>query len=521
MDPNQSNFLDKYFELFSSNDVEGFSENLKKCLVATDVQLEDPIDNHRHYRYLVNYLSQEDQGLKVKLILLEKHYTSESYLEDYSNYYYKSYKNFKKHCIRLHFFGETITHEEFLEAILNCNLSSDNGKYSPFWNSYKGYVVVKPLPRGIIGATVLKHYETSAERKYTVLNEYPINIFGKKLKINTLPFQEQDASVSNCASSALWSCFHHTSYLFKSKILSPSAIILNGGGFDNNLSRKYFPSVGMDLFQISSAILAADLFCEIRTQKNFIRDQRIYTAFIYAYLRMGIPVLVGYQYEKTKDLHLVVLSGYKFSSSKLNIKESKVAFNLMSDKICKFYSHDDQLGPFSRLELIDEGGYLHIPPFEEVDTKLDLKTSTWIDLGNSNETFKAKLTAVIVPISKKIGRAFEGIFKEAMLLFDKYKLNKSFHADIFIIQSSNYKIEILDEIENIDSITKRNCMLFFDSLPEYIWVIKIYKNDDLYCDFLFDAIDAVNSKSFSRNIYHPLFIEHLKKLDLESIFSKE
>lgn len=172
-----------------------------------------------HFDYFVNYLHKEEEGLNANTIIVELNYTSLTYLDDYLNYYALCYKVYSKECIRIHFFKEIITDSSFKKLILQDDKILND--------QYLGYITIKPLPKGIIGATLLAHYTGGGKsRFYTSVREYPVNLFGTKLSVRTMPYQEQDGIVGSCASSALWFCFQMTNKIFGSKKPSPSDITI-------------------------------------------------------------------------------------------------------------------------------------------------------------------------------------------------------------------------------------------------------------------------------------------------------
>ncbi len=63
-------------------------------------------------------------------------------------------------------------------------------------DGYLGFIVVKPLPRTIIGRTCLKTYDSKGgTRHFPIVRRYPVHLFGIPLRVETLAFQEQDQAV--------------------------------------------------------------------------------------------------------------------------------------------------------------------------------------------------------------------------------------------------------------------------------------------------------------------------------------
>ena len=66
--------------------------------------------------------------------------------------------------------------------------------------SYRGFLIVRPLPRSIIGRTCLVNYDKDGGRRHFPTGiPCEANLFGLPLSITTVPFQEQDTVTAACA----------------------------------------------------------------------------------------------------------------------------------------------------------------------------------------------------------------------------------------------------------------------------------------------------------------------------------
>ena len=142
------------------------------------------------------------KDLEAKTIVIEPEYISKDYLHDYTSYYSLCYKEYPKVCSRVHFFSLDFNKRDFEILINNGSPSVD------IRNSYLGFIVVRPIPNTVIGFTVLKPYVHSTgfnQRNFWGLKKYPVHLFGIKLEVESLAFQEQDSVVSACATAAIWS----------------------------------------------------------------------------------------------------------------------------------------------------------------------------------------------------------------------------------------------------------------------------------------------------------------------------
>ncbi|RPH34532.1 MAG: hypothetical protein EHM93_00420 [Bacteroidales bacterium] len=494
------------FEVFPVENDEEFAKYLAECLTYPNVKVEEKIENRFHFKYFLNYLWKDADGLKAQTILLEKDYTSASYLGDYINYYAHCYRPYLKKCRRVHFFREKFDDNTFVRM-----LTDSKCEYDKNWKSYLGYIVVKPLPKGVIGATLIKPYDKKDKRFYTAKRDYSVNLFGKTLNIESLPYQEQDGIVGSCASSALWFAFQKTRELFHTSVPNPSDITISAG-YDSFHTGKSFPSNGLEISQICMAVHAIGLISELRVSSEYISDNKWLKSFVYAYSRMGIPILMGMDIEKRGE-HLITINGYRFSHTKKKTKRiSKIDLELQSNEIIKFYAHDDQTGPFSRVEFVSKGYQFN---------------TSWWDNINSEIGLGANAICIIVPLVNTIKVTFENILEEATILdfvFDMH-IELKFTWDIYLIESNKYKEEIRSElIKNDKQYNSCAAEILFESLPKYVWVAKAYiRNGDkdyLIFDLLYDAIDVNYKKTpFFTNIYNSSFKETLDRLSIRDEFS--
>lgn len=420
----------------------------------------------KYLRYFTDYLGED--GLKAKTMVIEYNYISKSYLNDYASYYSLCYKSYGRVAKRIHFFAVPFGLRTFNSAISNPNSPSNR-----IWEDYLGYIVAKPLPDAVIGPTLLKTYENSngLERFYCT-RKYHLNVFGKKLAIQSLAFQEQDTIVSACATTAIWSAFHKTIKLFQTSVPNPSEITKSAGNLYFNSGRS-FPNHGLDLYQIGKAIENNGLVSELRNREKQIQELNWLKPFIYSYLKAGIPVLLGIEIQNV-GLHLITLTGYREPIWKAPKSATKIS--VLAENVIKFYAHDDQMGPFSKLEFSGDGNY-------------PVRTAWPINQNYKNRR-NAKVKSVIVPVHPKIRISFEDIYtkiKLANLLFKSLVTGSSLiYWDIYLDFSNNYKMLMRDSDEYPRRV-KRKMQL--SVLPKHIWIAKAYVDQRLLLELIFDSTD--------------------------------
>ncbi len=363
------------------------------------------------------------------------------------------------------------------------------------------------MPGILVGASLLKTYNNTVlnKRHFPVSKEYNVNLFGKLLSFKSLAFQEQDSVVGACASSALWSAFHKTSQLFQTPLPSPSDITKSAKNLFQNSGRTY-PNGGLDHFQIGNAIESVGLVSELRNSDKFL-DVSYLKAFVYAYCRMGLPVLLGIDILGLGG-HLITVSGFKEESTILF--DRKKEMSLKASKIDRFYVHDDQVGPFSRIGFNAKGNII---------------TGWWDNIDGTLKK-EAKVVSVFIPIHNKIRLTFENIYSKVRLLdfyFFQAFASLPVYWDIFLSFSNLYKEEIFNT-NTIDKIQKNKILL--NPLPRYVWVAKCFLNEECIIELVFDATQIATSDfCISVNIFNlslrPIIYASLQEPSVQEFFKRE
>lgn len=428
----------------------------------------------KHFRYFREYLGKRRDGLRAETIVIEHQYLSKSYLSDYASYYASCFESYDRLCKRVHFFAYDFAEADFLDAVTN-PASTHNG----LWDRYLGYIIIKPLPDRQIGPTLLQCYTGSNQRHYPVTREFKVNVFGRNTSLSTLIFQEQDKLVSACATTALWMAFHKTAFLFQTPLPTPNQITVSAKNLFKESGRT-FPSDGLDHYQIGNAFQSVGLEFELRTPNRDLDTHRAadWRGFIYAYLRIGLPVLLFIGIDQEDDRgpggHLVVVTGYRENPKRF--RRSR-AISLAAEQIERFYVHDDQVGPFSRL------GFAK-------DADGSLETAWWPE-HDLEHKFLASLDSIFVPLVSEIRITYEEIFA-AVRPLDLYLTlvaegpAQDLVWDIYLEFSNIYKNEVRD---SADIPVAFKAEVLTRNLPRYIWVARGRIGEALELDLVFDATD--------------------------------
>lgn len=470
-------------------------ENLIECFVeGSEGATSDQIREKFHRTYFEEYFGE----LQAKTIVVERDYIDKDYLEDYAAYYDRCFRDYRRRTTRLHFFDVGFNEREFEGCITGQGDGIDERALDV---GYLGFVVVKPLPRSIIGRTCLRTYPSDGRRYFPSLRSYEVHLYGFKLEVQSLAYQEQDTVVAACATSALWACFQGTGKLFQHPIPPPVKITdWASEHMPENLvlaSARAFPNDGLTASQMAAAVRRLDLEPMVISTK----DRQNLNGVAYAFLKGKIPCVLVFKLQewvdgrlKAKGLHAVAITGFSLSDAP-PLPERSTGFQLRAERIDKLYAHDDQVGPFARmtwLSVTPNG------PAHPTDTKL-LKTS-W-----PGEVYAdIQKHFVMIPLYHKIRIPYDEI-RDAIMSLDTLIERFRSHQphipraewDIYLTNASDYKASARAEYPALGvSLKETLCK----GLPRFMWRATVRASGRVEMDLLFDATGIAQ---------HDLLVHHV------------
>ncbi len=440
------------------------------------------IASKKHFRYLIDYLGRS--GLNAQTIVIEDDYISKDFLHDFASYYALCFERYSKFCKRVHFFSTSITTEKFQAVILG-----NEEDHKEFWEKYLGFIVVKPIPVTVIGYSILKTYSNSQDindRNFWGIRKYKMHFFGNEIEFASLAFQEQDSVLAACATTAIWTMLNKASVDFYTILKSPSQITKDADNVSPDGSRL-FPNKGLSLLQICQAILNSGLVSEVKQPDYSLKNtkgeevakvvsNRYLKKILSAYSSIGIPIILVIKVpnDDSYSLHAITVLGFKQKVPVSIVPKTEITW--LADNIEKFYAHDDQWGPFVRIEFKDDA---------EIETP-------WTVFHPQN--LPTYTTNIVVAVYPKIRISYEDI--EAIVLgldtiFTLFFSNKIVYDlawDIKIDFSENHKSCLkqssLDNGDKLSRLTK--------SQPKYLWIATCFIGEFKILEFTFDATDVVN-----------------------------
>ena len=254
---------------YSISELAGLMEEHSSCSLQSVME-------KVHLTYFEDYFN----FLNAKTIVVEKPYIDRAYLEDFAAYYVRCFRDYTSSCSRLHFFDNEFDESQFVGT-----LKKEDGaiSFQQMGDSYLGFIVLKPLPKTIVGRTCLKTYPSQNRRCFPTIRTHNVHLFGIPLKIETVAFQEQDKVVAACATSALWSIFQCTAKLFEHSIPSPVDITRTAARGPSRGNRA-LPNAGLQYPEIAEAIsvLGLEPYILARKDGEEIETELLLKATVYA-----------------------------------------------------------------------------------------------------------------------------------------------------------------------------------------------------------------------------------------------
>ncbi len=445
----------------------------------------------------------------VKWIVEEFGYTDGDFIEDYVWFYARCFRHYERKCKRVHFFGPLVSEsgeplsfddEAFTEIIVG---SASEELVKSFKKAYRGFLIVRPLPKALVGRTLLRPYGSSADenldRKYLTTTRHLVNLFGIDLEVESLPFQEQDSVVSACATVALWSCLRQAARIFEVTAPKPAQITLMNSTFRRGRS---IPSTGLELEEVCSVIRDSGLEPEV-FDLNDPEGSKRWLSIIYAYLHAKIPVFLGVECIENGTgvaMHALAVSGFTTRKDekpfflKEHVNQKVPELKLKGLRMTELYVHDDDLGPFSRL-------FVAAPRTRfQKDVRLQA-SDPYVGRTKIPSSYYVPRT-LVVPVYAKIRVSFIDVEGWVSSLDDLLRETVQFDgiAEWDIVLTSvhnlkrNYKSRLTGEKEKLDRMLRQ--------MPRFLWHVRLLVNESDLLEFTIDATDSAQGAEVYDCIFH-------------------
>jgi len=457
---------------------------------------EESVSSKSHPAYLDSYFT----ALKVQTIVAEPDYVNRDYLEDFASYYVRCYGRYERYCSRLHFFSEA-----FDEAAFRALLAGEDGGLTvdALRKSYCGFIVIKPLPQTVFGRTCLKTYPAEAGRVFPVTRAFAANLFGISLNIpDTLPFQEQDNVVAACATSALWSVLQGTAKEFQHAQLTPVEITRAATELLPAESRMIPNRGGLSTAMMAEAIRAVGL--EPLTLYVPENDDVTLRAALYAYLRARIPAILGVRLLDTASSeilgdHAVAVTGFKLAEEPADPPIAS-GVRLRAARMLKIYAHDDQVGPFARMEF--DGKKIEVELGDgRGPVPVQTLSTSWRNKSGTTHEVRAAPLIVLVPLYHKIRIPYEDVI-QVIMDFHKFLVTANLLNGLVGASGPEWDIhlttvnDLKTDLQGCDQLRGEQRLRWLtQGMPRFLWRATAVSGTQRIIDVFFDATDIHTNES--------------------------
>lgn len=376
-----------------------------------------------------------------RTVVVENRYVDVDYRSEYSAFWSKKFDSQSPFARRLHFFAADLDEDRLHR------LRDDEA------TSYLGYSIIRPVPHGRVGRTVMAPPPELETATLTLATD-EVSFFGTPLSVCGVPFCEQDSEYLRCAHAAAWICHYtaarrgnigrrHTAEIVELSpdVLSPERAVPSSGLNPNQLQALFRalgqPAIVYGLSSLPKVMgvedpVSPDEQGAVEKTPPGWWDTRM-TSIICRYLNSGFPVLIGAQE------HAFVLVGWRRDD------EGQV----------QFIACDDRVGPY---EIICSPFEHYLTPWESIVIPVPPKVYL---TGETAESRAHEVLRSIAEQTTQLSDIAGGLLDGSIVLCTALR------------SCSAYKHEI-EELTSSDEIL---CALRHARLPHWVWVVEAHKRE--------------------------------------------
>lgn len=177
-----------------------------------------------------------------RTVLVENRYVDADYRSEFSNYWSLKFAGRPVFTRRLHFFADALSHRDVHRL--------------PADARYLGYIVMRPLPEGVVGrARLTPPAELLEKGAVLTTSTETVSIFGVDFKVTGVPFCSQDGEYVRCAHAAVWMChYHHFSRRLTGRSLTADLVAATPAVLTHE---RRLPSKGLNYEQMQAVFASA------------------------------------------------------------------------------------------------------------------------------------------------------------------------------------------------------------------------------------------------------------------------
>jgi hypothetical protein len=254
--------------------------------------------------------------LGAQMCVVEYRYIDQDYRDEHSRFYSTTFRRYPSVAHRLHFFEEPPPAELF-----------DPDRPLRQFNDlhYLGYSVLRPVAGGPVGRTMLRVTD-DLEPYVPCVSSDSVNLLGRQLTVSrATPFMAQDAQLSRCAHTTVWTTAYYHHLRFRADRKLPGDIV-DAAPSGMGVGRRV-PSAGLSIYQLTEAFSQVDLPCLVYQVNDLPPSEDVHSV-VCRYLNSGLPVTVA------AGGHAFVLIGYRTHAS----PGEPTTF--------EYIRQDDEVGPY-------------------------------------------------------------------------------------------------------------------------------------------------------------------------------
>ncbi|MCP3136821.1 hypothetical protein [Pyxidicoccus xibeiensis] len=377
-----------------------FSEQgfIREALLASKVDPKSQGLACDQVRYLASFLSHPDCG--AQSLVIESPYVDRHYLEEYLGYYATQLRPPDSQTTRIHVFGcdlEETSFETFQRR-------AASGEYKvvqqELGDSYRGFVVIRPLPASPVGRTIFRPYQSAGtDRVYGPPSApHRVHLGGLELTIEGIPFQQQDQGVGACATTALWSSLARVVRTDGGRAPTPLAITL--AATQHNHEGRVLPAeAGLELDQMCAAI--RDFGYSPFVLKP-AEEPELFLMAIQCYVRSGIPPILHVSDGTGAGGHAIAVVGFRGHHPEEQvddiIRKVTPSHALISRGMSRLYVHDDRFGPYARMRWVTPPRAVPAQAEAERELEGEFEGALLTEAGKDSSSVKGTLRGILKPL---------------------------------------------------------------------------------------------------------------------------
>lgn len=230
----------------------------------------------------------------VRNVLIEQPYVDKDYRSTYYAFYAKRARPFRSDCVRLHFFGDSVT---FDAARLDLRLPEGSPGH------YFGFMVLRPThSQTIVRAVIDPNATLRSESLFLASGQHKVHLLGQTLTVCGFPYAQQASDIAVCAQTACWGVLRHYSErwpTYREFLLQEVTTLGLDGAVGGLRSSRGLTPQDMDRVLVEAGTYPLRVRQDLAARPQFHRE-------LFAWLESGFPVVAMLD----KYVHAISLIGF-------------------------------------------------------------------------------------------------------------------------------------------------------------------------------------------------------------------